>query len=897
MTPAEEVARAAEVEDEAEIRRLIAPLSEPERADLIPLARDLVAVQVARRIDAARHLGPMLLLAYGTLAVTEIRKLGWRSNHVPRDLVDVLRGRSPERLGPIVDYLLESVGGARAWRAVRPLVREGIVPRPDSPAYTIAMLSGAPWRDSFDPMADDPGLVDVEIWRLFEVEGGGEDSLANYEKFHGDHWGNAFRELAEKDASHRARLLDASLAALGRDFSTYRAGWFSRFHESLVPSDEERAQRTAAYLGLLRSRVGPTVSFAIAALTRIERAGLLGADDVLDRIGPVLSEGPVGTAKAALDLVGRAAAKSSGDAGRAALLAVDALRHPSPDVQRAAIALIGKLCVTSDVAVAAAIEERLPEVAASQRATATALAARLRGDATTDAAAAPTPARFKPAPERPSASDGPHSPTEPSRTIEPLTTVESLVDAAVSVLETGEPADDIERVLDGVRRHADVRAGASARLIAPIAKRARTLLARRDSQPFNGFDAQSDVAAVLLAWSAGEVVDSAPSHPSFNAGAGAFLSTRAQEAAEHVANGRAEHSVALPTHRGGWIEPAVLVTRLADARPVSSLDFVAAILRLAPDGRAEALDRAAGLDGEEGAVVRYALGGREPVGRTPGWWVAAARVRSPGADDEAVDKRHPRLGPEAAHAARLNLRITRPKGTYERLSLGVQPPPRDRVAIDLPTALMLRDPSSFGWLGRSSPAMFRWMATIQPGYREVWAAIGSLLIGRNVDWWSAEWGNRAFLEPFLDPWTALGPHALQLLGIALGAKEAGERGLATDVGRLAIAEDRLDADGLARGLAATVSIALDRPQRWALSLADVAAESDRHAGVVADGIGAALSAIAGRPPRSLVPLLRLVDELLAGTGRPLSAEARPTLEALAKSGGQAGRLPRSILAR
>jgi hypothetical protein len=625
---------------------------------------------------------------------------------------------------------------------------------------------------------------------------------------------------------------------------------------------------------------------------------LLGPDDVLDRIGPVLSEAPAGIAKAGLVLVGRAAATSSDHAGRAALVAADALRHRSPDVQRAAIALIGKVAGSSDAAVAAAIEERLREVAASQRAAAAALAARLRGgEAAVDNSAAPIAGRVGPAAERPADPDRPRPPTDPSRAIEPLISLESLVDVAVSVLETGEPADDIERVLDGVRRYADVRTEASARLIAPIAKRARTLLARRDSLPFNGFDAQSDVAAALLAWTAGELVDSAQAHPRVDAGAGAFLSARAREAAEHVARRQAEPSVALPTHRGGWIDPNVLVARLATTRPASSLDFVAALLRLAPDGRAEALGQAARLEGEEGAVARYALGGHEPVGRTTAWWVAAARVRSPGVDDEAVDKRHPRLGPEAARAARMTLRITRPTGTYERLSLEVHPQPRDRIALDLPAALMLRDPSSFGWLGRATPAMFRWMATIQPGYREVWAAVGSLLIGRNVDWWSAEWGNRAFLEPFLEPWTALGPHALELLGIALGAKEAGERGLASDIARLAMADGRLDAVGLAQGMVAAAAVELDRPQRWALSLADVSVESDGHARIVAEAIARALLDLGGRPGGSLVALLRLLDELLASTAGAPALQALPTLDSLATSGGQTGRLARSIRRR
>jgi hypothetical protein len=110
------------------------------------------------------------------------------------------------------------------------------------------MLTMTRWRPASELLDADPSLLDAEVWRLFEVEGGGEDSLANYEKFFGDTWGHAFRSLAEADPETRERLL-GSLAALSRDFSTYRAGWFSRFHESLSADGRERAARAEAIWG------------------------------------------------------------------------------------------------------------------------------------------------------------------------------------------------------------------------------------------------------------------------------------------------------------------------------------------------------------------------------------------------------------------------------------------------------------------------------------------------------------------------------------------------------------------------------------------------------------------------------------------------------------------------
>jgi len=170
-------------------------------------------------------------------------------------------------------------------------------------------------------------------------------------------------------------------------------------------------------------------------------------------------------------------------------------------------------------------------------------------------------------------------------------------------------------------------------------------------------------------------------------------------------------------------------------------------------------------------------------------------------------------------------------------------------------------------------------------------------MAENVDWWTASWANRAWLEPFVDPVTSIGPHGRTLIAIALGAKEAGERGLAADVATLGLSDGRLTPSTLAEGLIAAAAVSCDRPMRWALSLADVATGSDRHGVAVAEAIARTLPAVVDRPPAKLVALLRLLDELLAGTSGTPSDEAREPLGRLAAAGGQSGRLARSILSR
>ena len=282
------------------------------------------------------------------------------------------------------------------------------------------------------------------------------------------------------------------------------------------------------------------------------------------------------------------------------------------------------------------------------------------------------------------------------------------------------------------------------------------------------------------------------------------------------------------------IEPRTLVERLAAGEPASSLDFIAAVLRLAPEGRHEALTDAARppARGRGRPVCARGQGVDRLDGRRGG---GAARVRSPGADDSAVDRRHSRLGPRAASAATLALQIVQRERQVRGARPDVQPPPTDRVGIDVPTALMLDATTTYSWLGRptrrcsgGSPPSSRATANL--------AALGSLVIGRNVDWWSGGVG-----EPRV-------PRAVPRAPAGAGPARAGAARLSRWARRMpanAAWRRTLRASrsptvdlmqlGLAQGFAAAAAVQLDRPQRWALSLADVAAESVSHARVVANG--------------------------------------------------------------
>ena len=871
MTP-EELQSAVEAGDSLAVVRLLRGAAEAERRAMAPLARQLRARFEIVRVGGSPDQDEAAQLAvYGTATVTELRAARGPGSWPPRHHeADVLTGRPAAVVFPLLAWQLERFWG---WHVARALVRDGTIPTPETEWYSLRLIADR--SSPRETLTADPGLLDGEVWRLFEIEGSGEFCLAARDKYAApsDTWQAALLDVAAASAQHRERLLDVSLDALGRDFSTFRAGWFSRFHEALEPSVNERASRAGQYAALLRSQVKPTLTMSIAALTALDAAGRLEADAVLGRFGQVLAGAASSTAAAAIRLLRGVGEREPARAGAVIRDLFDALAHPSADVQGSALSAAAALAEGPDPEAAEVLQSRMDGIAASRRSAAGAVLEGLAGRATVP----PATASSAPAPTVPA----PASPTDPARAIEPVADVVELVELLSGLLESAEAPDDVERALDGL---ACLSASLDDdRLVRPLHRRAAAVR-KRGLGDRQAADLRHDIAALVLSWLDGEPIEPPRLAAGFRrqrgavlglpgpwfggredlgAGADRFLARRLMAVARAAGERRPMQLLATPTHRGGWIEPSVLVDRLRQrTEPPEDLDLVAALLRVGPDGRAAALAGAADLDGEPGAALRHALGGSEVIGDTPAIWAAAARGRLPRGDDPAVMARHPRLGPNGGRVARISFVAGAWNEVPGGLDLALDPPAPAQLNDDQPATVMLVAPFPAGYEASADPAMCRWVGTIWPAGVESWAAVGAVVIGRNIDWWSAEWTNRIHLEPLLDPWVELGSVARALVGLGLGAKERGERGLAADVAISAIAEGRLDGAALGDALRSTVSIDRARPRRWAEALTDVAAVSSAHAATVIVGVGAALPFLETVRPAELVALLRLLRELV-----------------------------------
>jgi hypothetical protein len=475
-----------------------------------------------------------------------------------------------------------------------------------------------------------------------------------------------------------------------------------------------------------------------------------------------------------------------------------------------------------------------------------------------------------------------------SQRLTPILDLDELIDVCAAAVEDEERVDDVERAFDGLSRLCDHRPDDFARRVGPLAKRVTQFL-KKKAIPFLGNGPGDDLCGVIFAWTTGEVIQwnrntdrkdrtvvatvagEQQSWFSENLRKGlGFLTRRSIALAMRVAAGKTAPLLSAPTHAGGWIDPATLVERVSrwSGDEPDLWDVCLALLRLAPDGRGEVLERLPDGKPEWRRAIRYALGApRVTLGDTPALWVAAARSRSPWTDDERVEKAFPGLGPDAGQAAAYSVAFQRQRN---RTTLKVQtaPPPPKSTDPDCVTVVMHtqrgvgRDLQwELGGPAGKTIGAVRWTASIWPLARESFFAGALETMADNVDWGEAAWQNKALLAPLLDSGVPLRAMGTRLLAVALAAKEPGEYGLATDVAIRAIEEGRLGADNLGQTLAELLPTGLIKPARWQKTLTDVARTSPVHTLVVQLAVQAALRGKPEKLPRDFGKLLELLHEL------------------------------------
>ncbi len=464
---------------------------------------------------------------YSTASLAELKKAHcWI--HDLELLLAIWEQRRPEWLQEWANWSLDS--NPVCWRWVRALELRAWISRPEQESYWLGMIRGADRAGALALLEKDSQLLDW-VWKLFEVEGKGENSLAAFDKYtaEANTWSYALLSLAGQGKLSRSRLLRASLEALGLDFEAFRAGWFSRFHEALRPTLEERVSLADLYAGLLASRIRATQSMAVRALTTLHKAGEVEwAHSARCTLPAVLVSSDKGIALAALKLTALFPGEFILE------MAGLALEHSHAEVQAAALHLLREHIpqpTGSDWEPKA--ELLAPSVAA--------LFWEWLGQAAPQAQAEANPL--------------------PTPSLQPVVACQDLqevVQLAARMLESPEPAYDVERLLDGMLRfprpqHASTQA---------IAKRARQRVKKVELE-------HRDLAQCILCW-----LDSKAELPEVEqTDLRGWLSLRLREVAGALHEGQPGQLLSLPEDSTGRIRAATLEARRQQSRLQLPMDL------------------------------------------------------------------------------------------------------------------------------------------------------------------------------------------------------------------------------------------------------------------------------------------------------------------------------------
>jgi hypothetical protein len=699
---------------------------------------------------------------------------------------------------------------------IRLLERLGLVDLEADDTYILAMVS-ALGADKAVKLRADPELVQRALWRLFEVEGGGEVSLTNVDRFGGEGWRRTLLELSADGTLDRRRVLTACLRALSRDFAAYRASWYSATYLALEPTVAETSASQADLRRLLGASVPATIGFAVKQLIKLQRAGVLDVGETLDALGPAVLVKAKGTALAALGLA-RSGRLQHPDA--ASRVARDALGHPHADVQRAAAVLLAD-CGDADAVVAAA-EELTPSVREELGFPAAVIS---------PPSAAPRGQGIAALPSRVSSAD--------------------LAERAASLLEGSSDVGELEAVL------AALPSPGAERVLAPLRKRATAVVARGTRIESGDSWLPGQVARLVLDLLGDTAPPADPDLP-----AQRFFVRRIGELRQS-----AGPLLATPDLAGGWVSPVALIERLAQNPFPRHYDLIAALLRLHPDGRDDISRTSTAIP----AAVRFALDGAEPAkrllrGRREGpavWWLAAERSRAPFAQTES-----PRLsGDIKTHTWKQNGRDRH--SWYARFA--VTTTHSHRPVDDQPTELIAQTSDQWG-SGYTSRSLGDWiptLAAVWPHDAEHFLAMTCLPVLESPSWTETAHDVPRTLDALAKHPGRLGSLAAHTLAAGMSATQREHRLHAVDAFLDLVATGRIPVAQIAAVMA---RYAQAWPaNRWAETLASA---SDGPGG--AEALVDLLTVLLPQLPahhRGLHKLLDLLRDQSIRLGRPVTDPA------------------------
>lgn len=863
------------------------------------------------------------------------------------DVVErVMEDRRPDWIDDWVANELDSEFTNLKFATLRGWIRDGVCSRPDVDGYyrlfAWHMMRRKRWGTdevilpiSRQLLADPDLMADIE--GLFRVESnafGANEWLKKDAPPDHETWPEALETLSTAGHLNRADLLQWSLDGLMRELKQPQLAGFHGFHKRLKPDRAERLRHQAAYIDMLCHPVGHVTKFAVEMLAAIQKTGDLDIEPVLRELPVVFAGEGKGNATSALKLL-KPVAGDKAYARPALAVIVEALRHANADVQAAALDLLEDHVRLIDEPLLTTLGDMKPFVAATHRVRFGRLVAAAGGG--------------RPGPEliaNPQEPLADYRPMPCSRladtllrsddAIEPIRTVNELIEAVFHAAEVVETPDEVERIIDALSRLAGERPADFDARVAPLLHRIRAGGGGHGlvlGTPGLG----GALRNLLNVWLTGRLNRTAEQEAAYFRVEEAFIPLRTHlgEIAERIHRGQARPLLSAPTHRGGWIDPLVWMDRLEvmrDSSVIDSMDFRLSLLRLAPDHRAQALGRASSLPKDIGAVANFALGGdaRPAASDQPRYavWITAARCRDPLKDwsVELAPLRVDDAAPDGVRPARYEWRAGSGRDRYGRQGsetpkLIVSAESRggaatvmstrlfDRIAQAfasrrtaereaLPSAalnlLLVHNRRMFGELG--TPWVAQWLTWLWPQNPAAACMRGAVMLVERTDDNASSWSpSHGYLQVLFQPGRPWREPGHLLLCVALIGKDADARGLAVDAMIEGVEERLFDPALFAETMERLIEGGWVKLNRLGDALTPVIQASPLHAVVVSEAVQLWLPRL-DLQQNSAFRILEVLAEAQALTGIPIDPAARATLAA-ATGGGKAAKLARQLAAQ
>ncbi|WP_305986859.1 DUF6493 family protein [Roseibium sp. MMSF_3544] len=815
---------------------------------------------------------------FATATLSEFKKLGYVPIPSSVPIEDVFNILALDWAQGLVDYEVEN--NPHAIGAVAPLWQNGLASRPESDAIILGYYGL--WHERWG--IDEEVLLSRDVWRFFEVEGSGEFSLANHDKFAKQGmttWSARLINYAAEGRLDRQRLLDASLDALDRDFGQYRAGWYSRFHSALEPTEAEIAARAERYISLLSSSVPPTVSFALKYVQALEKVSALEPAHLLSNLEPVLQARAKGPALAALKLVEKAAKRDASISSEAAHAASLALVSEDPGVQGKALDLIEKLDQGAREDVRAVLSDYVDLVAPSVRTR----IATMVGTTTQQVVAEDVLV--------------PDAPAVPP--ILPVNSAQEAFALFLKVLEAPRDPFEVERAVDGISRFG-VELRKDETVLSPLKKRARQVWKK---------PGDTEIRAVLaltgLALSEGTAMELLRREEDNGDYRRQTEDTRVQslhlarnaEMTDRVLAGSSLPLLSLPSDSSGTVSASQLLARLAEYHRAGETPGIAdlslALMRLGGEDRSTLEDLPRTSEAER--AVAYAMGQDVDVGPTPELWAAAWCARRPIAEDKRVVSLFEKPLPDCGIAAKMKLNVIRkesPGGDYFWVKIEVPITPELSEESNMRRSAPVQSGAN-----RSYPLLdcghsfadVAWASLVRPAAPDLFFRQAML----HQDVWQKLTDNhtRAYLEPFFRPGPDVGPLGAGVLAYYMAVEDKSVTSLAGEAAVSLLSEGRLATTLFAEAVKTFMLSGALPTTRWTKGFAAMAqAGASAH---VREAIAFILDFPAEQCPRDMGGMLELFYELHVAAG---TAPDRPETVACLKSipgGGKVSKFSSKLL--